>query len=55
MQVGLSRSWTVLLMARDCIPFYEWAEGSYIEPSTTFGDLYLQLTAQWVARFKSSP
>jgi hypothetical protein len=34
--------------------FNEWVEGSHIEPSTHFGDLYLQLTAQWVARFKSS-
>jgi len=27
-------------------------EGSYIEPSVRFGDLYLQLTAQWAARYK---
>jgi hypothetical protein len=34
--------------------FNEWTEGTYIEPSTLFGDLYLQLTAQWVTRFKGS-
>ena len=34
--------------------FNEWVEGSYVEPSAHFGDLYLQLTAQWVARFKDS-
>jgi hypothetical protein len=39
-------------MACDCIPFYEWVEGSYVEPSAAFGDLYLQLTAQWIAQFK---
>lgn len=34
--------------------FNEWVEGSYIEPSTQFGDRYLQLTAHWTAQFKSS-
>ncbi|MCP4538451.1 MAG: hypothetical protein GY832_15050 [Chloroflexi bacterium] len=34
--------------------FNEWVEGSYIESSVGFGDLYMQLTAQWVTRFKSS-
>jgi hypothetical protein len=34
--------------------FNEWVEGSYIEPSTHFGDLYVQLTAQWVTQFKSN-
>jgi hypothetical protein len=34
--------------------FNEWVEGSYIEPSAQFGELYVQLTAQWVGRFKSS-
>jgi hypothetical protein len=32
--------------------FNEWVEGSYIEPSVGFGDLYVRLTAEWVARFK---
>jgi hypothetical protein len=34
--------------------FNEWVEGSYIEPSAGFGDLYVRLTAQWVARFKGN-
>jgi len=34
--------------------FNEWVEGSYVEPSAGFGDLYIQLTAQWVAHFKGN-
>lgn len=34
--------------------FNEWPEGSYIEPSTAFGDQFLGLTATWSARFKDS-
>lgn len=33
--------------------FNEWVEGSYIEPSTRFGDRYIHLTAQWVAQFRA--
>jgi hypothetical protein len=34
--------------------FNEWPEGTYIEPSQAYGDRYLQLTAEWAGRFKSS-
>ena len=33
--------------------FNEWPEGTYIEPSLTFGDLFLALTATWSSRFKA--
>lgn len=33
--------------------FNEWPEGSYIEPSVAFGDLFLALTATWSSRFKA--
>ncbi|MCS6826998.1 MAG: endo-1,3-alpha-glucanase family glycosylhydrolase [Caldilinea sp.] len=33
--------------------FNEWPEGSYIEPSVAFGDLFLGLTATWSSRFKA--
>ncbi|NOX60538.1 MAG: hypothetical protein GXP42_01095 [Chloroflexi bacterium] len=32
--------------------FNEWVEGSYIEPSQMYGDLYLNLTRELAARFK---
>lgn len=34
--------------------FNEWVEGSMIEPSRSYGDLYLNITAEGVARFKDS-
>jgi hypothetical protein len=34
--------------------FNEWPEGSYIEPSRTHGNLYLELTREWAARLKGT-
>jgi hypothetical protein len=34
--------------------FNEWREGTMIEPSQTYGDLYLNLTAELAATFKGS-
>jgi hypothetical protein len=33
--------------------FNEWVEGSQMEPSKTYGDLYLQLTQQMVAKYRN--
>ena len=33
--------------------FNEWPEGTYIEPSTAFGDQYLQATGRWSQQFKA--
>ncbi|NMC21000.1 MAG: hypothetical protein GYA33_11340, partial [Thermogutta sp.] len=35
--------------------FNEWHEGSEIEPSAEFGHKYLELTAEFAARFKKAP
>ncbi len=32
--------------------FNEWVEGTYIEPSVQYGDKYMQMTAEFVRRFK---
>jgi hypothetical protein len=32
--------------------FNEWVEGTYIEPSVAYGDLYLRLTQTFAAQFK---
>jgi len=32
--------------------FNEWVEGTYVEPSAQYGDLYLQLTREFAAAFK---
>jgi len=34
--------------------FNEWLEGTYIEPSQAYGSLYLDLTRDWAARFRSA-
>jgi len=51
-----AQTWEAILpTAPDMIlvhSFNEWVEGSYIEPSTHFGDRYIQLTAQWVVQFR---
>jgi hypothetical protein len=33
--------------------FNEWAEGTQIEPSPTYGNRYLEISRQWAERFKS--
>jgi len=33
--------------------FNEWPEGSYIEPSQTYGDQFIGLTAAWSGQFKA--
>ncbi len=35
--------------------FNEWVEGSMIEPSVTYGNLYLDLTREYATQFKNSP
>jgi hypothetical protein len=34
--------------------FNEWMEGSHIEPSTSFGNFYLDLTRELIARYRSN-
>jgi hypothetical protein len=34
--------------------FNEWPEGTYIEPSQAYGNLYLDLTRDWAARFRGA-
>ena len=52
-----ARTWEAALASEPDLvlvhSFNEWVEGSYIEPSVKFGDAYLTLTADWVARYKS--
>lgn len=52
-------TWNAALQSRpDMVvitSFNEWVEGSMIEPSVTYGNLYLDLTREFAARFKSVP
>lgn len=46
--LGLNPDWVVVTS------FNEWYEGTVIEPSTEFGDLYLQLTKEYKDKFTNS-
>ena len=46
--IGSAPDWIVINS------FNEWREGTYIEPSQTYGNLFLDLTAQWSAAFRGS-
>ncbi|HEU4324670.1 MAG TPA: endo-1,3-alpha-glucanase family glycosylhydrolase [Roseiflexaceae bacterium] len=53
------RSWEAAIGYRaDAVligTFNEFFEGSHIEPSRNFGRQYLDLTAEWVKRYKNNP
>ena len=52
-----SQSWQAAIASRPnwivINSFNEWPEGSYIEPSAAFGDLFIGLAANYSAQFKS--
>lgn len=45
--LGTKPAWAVLITS-----WNEWPEGTEIEPSSTYGDHYLGLTAKFATRFK---
>ena len=51
------RSWQAAIASQPnwvvITSFNEWPEGTYIEPSATFGNQYLGSTAAWSGQFKS--
>lgn len=53
-----ARSWRAAIASKpDWIiitSYNEWPEGTYIEPSRSFGDRYLGLTAEWAAAFRAA-
>ena len=46
--IGSAPDWIVITS------FNEWPEGTYIEPSQAYGNLFLNLPAQWSAVFRGS-
>ncbi len=46
--IGSSPDWVVINS------FNEWPEGTYVEPSQAYGNLFMDLTAQWSAAFRGS-
>ena len=51
-----AQSWQAAMASRPnwvvITSFNEWPEGTYIEPSATYGDAYIGLTAQYSSQFK---
>ena len=46
--IGSQPDWIVITS------FNEWPEGTYIEPSQAYGNLFMDMTAQWTATFRGS-
>jgi hypothetical protein len=45
--IGSGPDWAILITS-----WNEWLEGHQIEPSQSYGDLYLQITAEYAAQYK---